>query len=182
MKRILCIATLLFCMSFAGSVMSQIEMTTEAPQKDEVKTFTFAGVNYQGDFGFVFGTGQTFGRVTILPYARFSLDSTLTDEIRFKKTFGTETIIWLYRQPTFQLGLVATLFTLDWLENQEQPIGTFVSQSAGPSLHWVFTDGLALNVTAKIKAQLFATQTSYEDRWAIYVILVTDKLTFLKLF
>lgn len=174
MKRILCIATLLFCMSFAGSAMTQ--------DKSKSTTHTFAGFNYQGDVGFLFGTGQTVGRVTIVPFARFSIDSTLTDELRFKKTFGAETIIWMLRAKQIKLGLIASVFTLDWLDNQEESIGTYITQSAGLSLHWQIVDGFALNVAAKGKAQLFQRKTSYRDRFAIYVVAVTDKLAFLKLF
>ena len=173
MKRVLFIVTLLFCMTFAGSATAQNDSST---------TFTFAGFNYQGDVGVVFGTGQTFGRVTVVPFARFSIDSTVTEEIRFKKTFGAETIIWLYRTKNMRFGLIGSLANLDWLENQTEAIGVYVSQAAGASLHWYVTDDFALNFSARGKTNLFSSETLYQPRFDFYLVAVTNKLDFLKLF
>lgn len=171
MKRLLLTIMILACLT--GQAMTQ---------DDGAQTFTFAGLNYQGDLGFVFGTGQTFGNVTVTPFVRFSIDSTLTDELRFTKTLGAETIIWLHRTPKIRFGLIATLANLDWLENQDESIGAYFSQSAGASFYWQIADGIGASLSAKGKAQLFQSDTLYKDKFSIYLIFVTDKLKFLKFF
>ena len=59
----------------------------------------YGGINHEGNYGVFFGTGHTVGKVSIMPYARFSFDSTLQEGIRIKRAFGAETAIWVFHKP-----------------------------------------------------------------------------------
>jgi len=159
MKRILFVSVSAFCLCFAGQATSEDHIAS---------TFLFGGVNYEGNLGLFGGVGQEIGRVDIIPYARWSLDSTLSHGgFRLKKTFGAETIIWLQRTEQFKFGVLASVFNLDWIENQEEPIGTYISQAGGAAVYWQPHSRFAIILYGKMKTQLLAKDTLYPNNFNI---------------
>lgn len=153
-KLFLCVAALLL---FSTAAIAQDEPIGEP------STFFFGGVNHEAEnWGIYFGVGQRIGRVLLIPYARYTIDSTAED-LRFSKTLGTETIIWIYRGDKFKAGLLASVFNLDWIDNQEETVGTYFSQSGGFDLYWQASKDFALNLHVKYKTQLFNSDTLFDD-------------------
>ena len=161
MKRLfLCVAALLL---FSTAAIAQDEPIEVVQTTSEPSTFFFGGVNHEAEnWGVFFGVGQRVGRVTLIPYARYTIDST-AEELRFSKTFGAETIIWLYRTDKFKAGLLASALNLDWIDNQEETVGTYFSQSGGLDLFWRASNDFALNLHLKYKTQLFNKDTLFDD-------------------
>ena len=136
----------------------------------------YGGINYEGNYGVFFGTGHTVGKVSIMPYARFSFDSTLQEGTRIKRAIGAETAIWVFHKPNYKFGLLASVFNVDWLDNQERFIGAYISQSAGVIGHYQMSDRFGVAGWIKGKAQIFKQDTSYKDNITFGIALVTDKL------
>ena len=136
----------------------------------------YGGINHEGNYGVFFGTGHTVGKVSIMPYARFSFDSTLQEGIRIKRAFGAETAIWVFHKPNLKFGLLASVFNVDWLDNQDRFIGAYISQSAGVIGHYQMSDRFGVAGWIKGKAQIFKQDTSYKDNITFGIALVTDKL------
>lgn len=153
MKRLLlCLATVLLLSNVAT-----------AQDEQEQNTFVFGGVNHEAENWGVFGgVMQNFGRVTVAPYVRYTIDST-AEELRFSKSFGAETIIWLYRTKTVRAGLLASALNLVWVDNQEETVGTYFSQSAGFDIYWQMSADIGLNFHLKYKTQLFDKDTLFDD-------------------
>lgn len=135
----------------------------------------FAGVNYEGNYGVFFGIGHAIGPISTWPYARFSIDSTVQDELRLTKSVGVETIVWLYQTAKFKAGLLASPLNLDWIDNQEQSVGTYWSQSVGFGFHWQVSEQFGLTGLFKGKTQLFSSGTIYPDDITAGIALSTKK-------
>lgn len=141
-----------------------------SPKADDI---AFAGVNYEGNVGVLFGLGHTIGKVSVMPYYRFSVDSTLQDETRFAKSTGLETAIWLYQSGKWQFGLLASPLNIDWIDNQEKPIGAYLSSSGGFTLRW-WGGKYGLALWGKLKTD-FKTTTSYNDLKSFGIVAFTKK-------
>ena len=136
----------------------------------------YGGINYEGNYGVFFGTGHTVGKVSIMPYARFSFDSTLQDGTRIKKALGAETALWIFHKPNYKFGLLASVLNVDWLDRQDEFIGTYVSQSAGFIWLYQVSDRFGVSGWLKAKAQIFKQDTEYKDNVTFGLALVTNKL------
>ena len=146
-----------------------------SPKADDI---AFGGVNYEGNVGFLFGIGHTFGKVggrsvSVMPYYRFSIDSTLQDETRFTKSTGIETAIWLYQSGDWKFGLLASPFNVDWIDNQEGSLGAYLSGSGGLTLRW-WGGKYGLALWGKLKTD-FKTTTSYNDLKSFGMMVFTKK-------
>ena len=153
--------------------MALLLMFSGASKADDL---IYGGINYEGNYGVFFGTGHTVGKVSIMPYARFSFDSTLQEGTRIKKAIGAETAIWVFHKPNYRFGLLASVFNVDWLDNQDRFIGAYISQSAGVIGHYQMSDRFGVAGWIKGKAQIFKQDTSYKDNITFGIALVTDKL------
>ena len=145
----------------------------DSPKADDL---IYGGINYEGNYGVFLGTGHTVGKVSIMPYARFSFDSKLQEGTRIKKAIGAETAIWIFHKPNYKFGLLASVFNVDWLDNQERFIGAYISQSAGVIGHYQMSERFGVAGWIKAKAQIFKQDTSYKDNVTFGIALVTDKL------
>ncbi len=148
------------------------------PYSLKADDIAFGGVNYEGNVGVLFGVGHTIGKVigrsvSVMPYYRFSVDSTLQDETRFRQSVGIETAIWLYQKGEWKFGLLASLPNLDWVDNQEEAIGTYFSGGGGFTLHW-WGGKFGLAFWGKLKTD-FKTTTSYNDLKSFGVVAFTKK-------
>lgn len=143
------------------------------PYSLKADDLAFAGLNYEGNVGVVFGVGHTIGKVSVMPYYRFSVDSTLQDETRFQRSTGIETALWLYQSGKWKFGLLASPFTIDWIDKQDEAIGTYFSGSAGFTVRW-WGAKFGLAFWGKLKTD-FKTTTSYNDLKSFGVVLITKK-------
>lgn len=134
----------------------------------------YIGANYEGNYGLFFGTGHTVGKVVLMPYVRFSIDSTIEEDTktRFTKSLGLETAIFLYDKPKYKLGLIASLANVDWVDRQEDPLGTYFTQSAGIIGSYHFSEMFSLAGWAKGKTQLFVSDTEYPEGYNFGLALV----------
>ncbi len=140
----------------------------------QAETRVFAGANYVGNWGAIFGVEQSItSKITITPFGRYSIDSTLTDEIRFQKSTGIETMAWLYSTGEWKFGLTASPMTIDWIEGAEKEIGVYWSQSGGFAVDWKGKN-LGFRFWGKVKTD-FKTATSYNDLKEFGAIAVINK-------
>ena len=138
----------------------------------------FLGTNYEGNVGFVFGLGHTVGKVggrsvSVMPYYRFSVDSTLQDGTRFVKSTGVETAIWLYQSGEWKFGLLASPFNIDWIDSQQESLGAYLSGSAGLTARW-WGGKYGFAFWGKLKTD-YRTTTSYNDLKSFGIVAFTKK-------
>ena len=133
----------------------------------------FVGVNYEGNWGLLGGFGHTFGAVTTMPFYRLSIDSTLQDGIRFKQSTGIVTSVWLYKKGEWQFGLTASPFTFDWIDKQEEAIGTYWSGSGGFAVDYTGKD-VGFRFWAKVKTD-FKTESLYNDLYSFGAVATFDR-------
>lgn len=143
------------------------------PYSSRADDIAFGGVNYEGNVGVLFGLGHTIGRVSVMPYYRFSVDSTLQDETRFNRSTGLETAIWLYQSGEWKFGLLASPLNIDWIDSQEEPIGVYLSGSGGFTLRW-WGGQYGLAFWGKVKTD-YKTISSYKDLKSFGVVVFTKK-------
>ena len=143
------------------------------PYSLKADDIAFLGTNYEGNVGIVLGLGHTIGKVSVMPYYRFSVDSTLQDETRFAKSTGVETTIWLYQSGEWQFGLLASPFNIDWIDNQQETIGAYLSGGAGFYARW-WGGKYGLAFWGKLKTD-YRTSTSYNDLKSFGIVAFTKK-------
>lgn len=160
MKKILIFVTAL-------AIMLAVPYSLKADDK------VFAGFNYEGNWGVLGGFGHTFGPVTTMPFYRLSIDSTLQDGIRFQKSTGIETSMWLYKKGEWKFGLTASPFTLDWIDKQDESIGTYWSQSGGFAVDYTGKD-VGFRFWAKVKTD-FRTESLYTDLYSFGAVATFDR-------
>lgn len=174
MKKLFISLMLVTAMILGGSFMN----SGNASAND----LLYLGVNYEGNYGLFFGTGHTVGKVAIMPYVRYSIDSTLKDDkTRFKQSVGFETAIFLYDRPKYKLGLMAGLLNVDWVEKQNEPLGTYIPQSAGVIGSYHFSEKFSLAGWLKGKTQLFVSNTEYPKGFNVGLALVVRDFDLAKL-
>ena len=143
------------------------------PYSPKADDKAFVGVNYEGNWGLLGGFEHTFGKVTAMPFYRLSIDSTLQDDIRFKQSTGIETSIWLYKTGEWKLGLTASPFTFDWIDNQEESIGTYWSGSGGLAVDYLGKD-VGFRALVRVKTD-FKTESLYNDLYSFTLVATFDR-------
>ena len=172
MKKLFISLILAFAIVLSGGLSSNISASD----------LLYLGANYEGNYGLFFGTGHTVGKVAIMPYVRYSIDSTLKDDkTRFKQSVGLETAIFLYDRPKYKLGLMAGLLNVDWVEKQNEPLGTYIPQSAGIIGSYHFSEKLSFAGWLKGKTMLFSPHSVYPKSFNVGLALVVRNFDLAKL-
>lgn len=148
---------------FISLVLAIALMFSIGASDTEASDLLYLGFNYEGNYGIFVGTGHSLGKVSIMPYARLSIDSTLTEDTktRFTHSVGVETAIFLFEKPKYKFGLMASFANVDWVDKQSEPLGTYITQSAGIIGSYRFSEKFSLAGWFKGKTQLFASDTEY---------------------
>lgn len=144
------------------------------PLNMKAETRVFGGFNYVGNWGAIFGVEQSIsGKITLTPFGRYSIDSTITDGVRFKRSAGIETMAWLYSPGQWRFGLTASPLTVDWIDKPDENIGVYWGGSGGFAVDWKGAN-LGFRGWAKVKTD-FKTATSYKDLSEFGLIAVINK-------
>lgn len=158
MKKLLVTLTVLMLMFMGAESDAQVLEETN---------FAYAAYDYSGTHGISYGVGFTFGKVSIVPNTRHSLnEDESTGEINYDGTAGVEIIYWpdMLAFSWGELGLMAAPINVDWLESQDRDLPEYITQAIGVVGVVPIRENLSVVVALKGTDQLFDSDSAFKER------------------